>query len=127
LFRRFLSRQAETAFSYAEVGASSGSLPDGYKIDRTRIQIGKGEPLWGRAVDAVRRWQMSNIRWLRLYWPNSPLAVGTNVAVVVHHFGFWWSLNACRVVYVVQENTADWWLSRESLLLLRCAEAYGIP
>jgi len=80
-----------------EVGASSGSPPSGYNIDRTRIQIGKGELVWGRAVVAVRRLQMFNIRRLRLCWPDSPMAAGTNVAVVVHHFGFW-SLNACRVV-----------------------------
>jgi len=55
------------------------------------------------AVAAIQTWRMFDIPWLRLCWPTSPIRVGTNVAVMVHHFGFW-SLNACRVVYVVGDN-----------------------
>ena len=46
---------------------------------------------------------MFDIPWLRLYWPNAPIVVGTDVAVSVHHFGFY-SLNACRIVYVIEED-----------------------
>jgi uncharacterized protein (UPF0548 family) len=49
---------------------------------------------------------MFNIPWLRLYWPNSPIRAGTDVAVMVHHFGFY-SLNACRIVYVVQDDAPE--------------------
>jgi uncharacterized protein (UPF0548 family) len=49
---------------------------------------------------------MFNIPWLTLYWASAPIRYGTDVAVLVHHFGFW-SLNACRVVYVIQDNTAE--------------------
>lgn len=45
---------------------------------------------------------MFNMPWLRLCWPTAPIRVGTEVAVLVHHFGFF-SLNACRIVYVVDE------------------------
>ena len=31
---------------------------------------------------------------------------GVTVAVVVRHFGFW-SLNACRIIYVLEEETDD--------------------
>ena len=47
--------------------------------------------------------QMFNIPWVHLYWPIAPIQVGTEVAVSVHHFGFH-SLNACRIVYVVDED-----------------------
>jgi uncharacterized protein (UPF0548 family) len=57
-------------------------------------------------VEAVRGWQMFNIPWLRLYWPNSSILAGTDVAVMVRHFGFW-SLNACRIVYVVEDETPN--------------------
>jgi uncharacterized protein (UPF0548 family) len=43
--------------------------------------------------------------WVKLYFPNAPVLVGTDVAVCVHHFGFW-SLHACRIVYVVDEEGA---------------------
>jgi uncharacterized protein (UPF0548 family) len=62
-----------------------------------------GEIAWQRAVEAVRGWQMFNMPRLRLCWPTAPLPVGTEVAVLVHHFGFF-SLNACRIVYLVDDN-----------------------
>jgi uncharacterized protein (UPF0548 family) len=49
---------------------------------------------------------MFNIPWLRLYWPDSPVLPGTDVAVLVRHFGFW-SLNACRIVYVVDDEASN--------------------
>jgi uncharacterized protein (UPF0548 family) len=57
-------------------------------------------------VDAVRRWQMFNVPWVKLYWPTSPIRVGTDVAVMVHHFRFY-SLNACRIVYVVEDDAPE--------------------
>jgi uncharacterized protein (UPF0548 family) len=59
--------------------------------------------MWQRAVAAVRGWQMFNIPWLRLYWPDTPIRVGAVVAVSVRHFGFF-SLNACQIVYVVDQD-----------------------
>jgi uncharacterized protein (UPF0548 family) len=46
---------------------------------------------------------MFNMPWVRLHWPTTPIQVGANVAVVVHHFGFY-SLNAARIVYVVNDD-----------------------
>jgi uncharacterized protein (UPF0548 family) len=40
---------------------------------------------------------------VNLHWQNAPIVVGTDVAVSVHHFGFY-SLNACRIVYLVDED-----------------------
>jgi uncharacterized protein (UPF0548 family) len=101
--RHFLDRQRASEFSYPEVGASAGQIPKGYKVDHNRIQLGTGEAAWQRARVAVRRWQMFNMAWLRLCWPSAPIRVGTEVAVLVDHFGFF-SLNACRIVYVTNEQ-----------------------
>ena len=46
---------------------------------------------------------MFNMPWIRLCWPTTPIQVGRDVAVLVHHFGFC-SLNAARIVYVVDED-----------------------
>ena len=54
-------------------------------------------------MKAIRGWQMFIMPWMQLYWPTAPIQVGTNVAVSVHHLGFY-SLNACRIVYVVEED-----------------------
>ena len=98
--------QSRFTFSYPEVGATANIPPRDYNIDRTRIQLGQGEAAWNRAVDAVRAWQMFSTPWLRLYCPDSTLRPGTDVAVMVHHFGFW-SLNACRIVYVVEDEASN--------------------
>ena len=101
--RHFISEQRLSGFSYPEVGASARSVPTGYNVDHNRVQLGSGEVTWQRAVHAVRAWQMFNLPWVRLYWPTAPIQEGANVAVAVHHFGVY-SLNACRVVYVVDQD-----------------------
>jgi uncharacterized protein (UPF0548 family) len=101
--RSFVSDQEQSRFSYAEIGASAGKIPAGYNIDHNRIRLGKGEDCWQRAEDAMHRWEMFNMPWLRLYWPTAPIRIGTNVAVSVYHLGFY-SLNACRIVYLVDED-----------------------
>jgi uncharacterized protein (UPF0548 family) len=101
--RHFISGQTLSSFSYPEAGASASNVPSRYNIDRNRVQLGLGEFTWWRAVQAIRTWQMFNMPWMRLYWPTAPIQVGTDVAVSVRHFGFY-SLNACRIVYVVDEG-----------------------
>jgi len=46
---------------------------------------------------------MFNLPWLRLYWPTTPIEVGATVVILVEHFGFY-SLNASRIVYVVDDD-----------------------
>jgi uncharacterized protein (UPF0548 family) len=101
--RHFISGQADSGFSYPEVGRSANAIPSGYNVDHNRIQIGRGALIWQRAVEAIRAWQMFSMPWVRLYWPSAPIKVGAEVAVLMRHFGFY-SLNACRIVYVVDEN-----------------------
>lgn len=100
--RRFISDQTDSPFSYPDVGATRSATPPGYHVDRNRIQLGKGERQWRNAVEAIRSWQMFKMPWVRLCWPSAPIQAGTVVAVLVRHFSFF-SLNACRLVYVVDE------------------------
>jgi uncharacterized protein (UPF0548 family) len=101
--RAFIARQRLSVFSYSEVGASALELPDHYHVDRNRILLGGGEATWHRAVEAIRGWKMFNMPWIRLCWPNTPIQAGMDVAILVHHFGFC-SLNAARIVYVIDED-----------------------
>ena len=102
--RHFILKQRESSFSYPEVGASANTLPAGYNIDHYRVQLGTGEGGWQRATEAIRAWRMFSMPWVNLHWATAPIQVGTDVAVSIHHFGFY-SLNACRIVYVVDEET----------------------
>ena len=101
--RDFIAQQRLSVFSYPEVGASASELPRHYNVDRNRILLGGGQITWHRAVAAIRGWEMFNIPWIRLCWPNTPIQVGSDVAILVHHFRFC-SLNAARIVYVVDED-----------------------
>ena len=101
--RRFISKQSDSGYSYPDVGASATTVPTGYNVDHNRVQLGRGEVTWQRAVGAIRAWRMFSMPWVSLHWPSAPIQVGTDVAVSMRHFGFY-SLNACRIVYVVDEE-----------------------
>jgi uncharacterized protein (UPF0548 family) len=105
--RDFLARQEQSRFSYAAVGASVvASAPAGYVADHNRILLGYGEFVWHHAVRAVNNWQMFNMKWVCLCWPDEPIVEGANVAVLIRHFGFW-SLNAARIVYAISEDSGS--------------------
>ena len=101
--RRFISKQKDSSFSYPDVGASATAVPAGYNVDHNRVQLGRGENTWQRALGAIRAWRMFSMPWVNLHWQSAPIVVGTDVAVSVHHFGFY-SLNACRIVHLVDEG-----------------------
>jgi len=102
----FLATQSALTFSYAEVGCTRGAPPPGYVVDHNRARLGVGHDTFDRAIAALRSWRQSSLGWTSIHPPGAPTTVGTDVAVVVRHFGFW-SLNACRVLYEVDENDAQ--------------------
>jgi uncharacterized protein (UPF0548 family) len=101
--RRFISSQRELPFSYPEVGATAGELPPGYIVDRNRIKLGTGKEAYERAIAALRNWKQFDLGWVKMVPAETPIEVGAVVAIITNHFGFW-SLNACRVVYLIDED-----------------------
>lgn len=99
----FLSEQAGFDFTYTDVGSTAGTPPTGYVIDHTRIQLGSGESVFRAAQDALENWQQFQLGWVSAWPGNTPLEVGQVVAIMGWAVGFWW-LNACRIVYLVDEN-----------------------
>lgn len=100
---QFLEAQKDKPFSYFEVGASRSTAPAGYNIDHNRVLLGEGRSLFLKAVEALQHWKMFDIEWLRLCRTDAPIAVDGVVGVLVNHLGFW-SLNANRIVYVMEEE-----------------------
>jgi len=45
---------------------------------------------------------MFDFPWVELCWPSAQIDAGTNVAVLIRHFGFY-SLNGARIVYVIND------------------------
>ena len=101
--RLFISSQLHLPFSYSEVGATAERIPPGYIVDRNRIKLGTGSEAYERAVAALRNWKQFDLGWVRMVPPETPIEVGAVVAILTRHFGFW-SLNACRVVYLIDED-----------------------
>ncbi len=101
--RSFFARQAHASFTYAEVGLSDREPPRGYRVDHNRVLLGSGKETYRRAVAALESWKHFDLGWCQLHPSSPPIQVGSNVALLFRHFGFW-SLNATRIVYVVNEE-----------------------
>jgi uncharacterized protein (UPF0548 family) len=100
--RHFIAAQQTLPFSYSEVGATQTGAPEGYIVDHNRIKLGQGEDTYRRALTALRSWKHFDLGWVVIVPKNPPVAIGRVVAVQAHTFGFW-SLSACRIVYVIDE------------------------
>jgi uncharacterized protein (UPF0548 family) len=101
----FIAAQQNQKFSYAEVGCTRQQAPNGYTADHNRINLGQGSDTFERAKSAVHQWKMFDMPWIDLCWPDTPIELGATVAVVIPHLGFW-SMNACRIVYLVEEHSS---------------------
>ena len=103
---RFLSSQEQSTFSYAEVGETRGgelgARYKGFTVDNNRIRLGMGRDTFQSGSSAVHDWKMFQLGWIDLFPRKAPIATGQTVASRIHHLGFW-SLNACRVVYTIED------------------------
>jgi uncharacterized protein (UPF0548 family) len=90
--------------SYSPVGIAAGKGVG--RFDETLVAIGRGKAAFERARAALLLWRQFDIGWVETFPRNAPIAVGTVVAVLVRHLGFW-SLNGCRVVYQVGSVETD--------------------
>jgi len=102
ILKRFLEAQAMLPFSYSAVGATATSPPTCFVVDQTRIQLGHGENVFKTAIAALRRWEQFHLGWVEAWSPDTPIRADEVVAVMGHAAGMWW-LNACRIVYVIDE------------------------
>ena len=101
--RHFLEDQRPLPFSYPEVGASRDGAPHGYGVNQHRGRLGDGLEAYALAVRAIRHWKMYETGWTTLCWPDAPISEGTVIGVLGQHLGFR-SLNACRIVYTIEEE-----------------------
>jgi uncharacterized protein (UPF0548 family) len=96
----FLTAQSRLDLTYSAVGATATVPPAGYVVDRARIKLGEGENVFREAKAALERWEHFRLGWVEA--SPTPIRTGEVVAVVARLFGLWW-LNACRIVYVIDE------------------------
>jgi len=103
---RFINSQSKLAFSYPEAGATrfgSAAAPRGFTVDHNRIRLGQGIVVFERAVAALKRWQHFNLGWVTVVPSGVKVEKDAVVAVKARACGTW-SLSACRVVYLFDEQ-----------------------
>jgi uncharacterized protein (UPF0548 family) len=101
--RQFLFNQAKLDFTDSAVGATAREPPPGCVVDHTRIKVGEGEHAFQPAKAALQRWDHFRLGWVEPSSPEPPIETGAVVAVLARVLGAWW-LNACRIVYVIDED-----------------------
>ena len=101
--RDFLASQSNLGFTFRAVGATASQPPAGYTMDHTRVKLGDGASVFTRAKAALRRWDQFRLGWMEAWSPKTAIEPGDPVAIIAWNLGLWW-LNACRVVYVVDEG-----------------------
>jgi len=103
--KSIIDRNRNAAFSYEPLGGTkNGPVPvSGYIWDHNRVLLGRGADTFAKAKLAMRSWKMFDFDWSHLCWPDAPIEAGNVVAARFSHFGFW-SLNLCRIVYVLDDK-----------------------
>ena len=98
----FLEASRDLPLSYEPIGIVRDTPVEG-RIDEEVVVIGRGNDDFDRALAALQGWKQFDIGWVETFPKNAPMKAGTIVAVLIRHLGFW-SLNGCRVVYLVASS-----------------------
>lgn len=96
---RFLRESQDLPSSYGPVGIVRTPTAAQH-LDELTVAVGRGQADFARARAALLAWKQFDIGWVGTFPRHAPVVVGTIVAVLIRHLGFW-SLNGCRVVYSV--------------------------
>lgn len=96
----FLRRAHDHELSYVNIGITRHNRKP---VDEVLAIIGRGSRDFTAARRALTDWKQFDIGWVTLFPATASIDVGTNVAVLIAHLGFW-SLNGCRVVYHAERS-----------------------
>lgn len=89
-------------FSYVPVGATAHALPAGFDHDVHAAVLGQGDAVWERARNALGRWAQFDLPWVEIRTAEVNVRAGELFVFASRQLGLW-TLNACRVVYIVDE------------------------
>ena len=98
---RFLQASHALPFSYGPTGILETTTR---LVDEQRVVVGSGTADFEQAKRGLRSWTHFALGWVELFPRDAPIEAGTDVAVLIRHLGFW-SLNGCRVLCRVEDDT----------------------
>jgi uncharacterized protein (UPF0548 family) len=100
---RFVAASRALPLSYTPIGlAVTGAA--GFQIDDHTSIVGYGVAAFERATTALRAWRHFELGWVEVFPKGASIAPASVVAVFVQHLGFY-SLNGCRVVYPIGDDS----------------------
>lgn len=95
----FVAASRELPLSYSPIGLAGGNGA-GFDVDEQTVIVGRGEQAFDRARRGLGAWRHFELGWVEVFPKDAPVTAGTAVAVLAKHAGVW-SLNGCRVVYLI--------------------------
>ena len=99
-----IESQSGLGFTYSAIGVTkNGQHPNGFIVDHNRILLGSGLATFEAAKLALKNWQHYKFDWLELHRSDETPAQNQSVATLARALGLW-VLNACRIVYVIDEE-----------------------
>lgn len=98
---------AASDFTYPHRGATRDArAPSGFRSTKARVRVGAGPQAFAAACDAIRQWRMLPPSIAEV-WPAAPPIAADEVVIVrLRSFGLH-ALGPCRIVYSIDERTAD--------------------
>lgn len=107
--RKFLSRQELLNPTFYPSGLSlNGSVPQsGFHEDNVVVRLGVGARVFRTARKMLLEWQHFKIGWVSLFPRIPAMEPGTTIAICAKIFPrspLVWSLNGCRIIYVINER-----------------------
>ena len=104
--RRAIATQADTSLTYDAVGATADDEPPaGWPARRLLVRLGDAGAtgVFSAARAALEDWTQYDLGWTDVP-VKPPIRAGEDFATVARTLGLW-SVNCCRIVYVVDEST----------------------
>ncbi len=102
-----IKTQSALPFSYENISATKDrNPPKDFPVNQLRESLGSGETVFNKGIEAINSWQMYALDWTRVLPENVPIKEGEIVVTMINHLGFW-SLNPCRIIYLIDEKSVD--------------------
>ncbi len=98
----FITQSRNLPLSYHPIGIAQAD-PPGFKVDEVSAVIGRGPAIFEDAKLALTKWRQFALGWVELFPLEASIEPDRSVAVLARHLGCW-SLNGCRVVYLIDED-----------------------
>jgi uncharacterized protein (UPF0548 family) len=104
--QRFLRESKDLPLSYGPIGLARASSDPRFCRDASTVVLGRGEAVFDAAWAALQKWRQFNFGWVALFANGPSTEIGTTVAVLIRHLGFW-SLNGGRILYTLQDGERE--------------------